>query len=373
MSLSRIRLLIWKEFLQLRQDPFLAGILIIAPIVQLLLFGYVVAVDITHLNTAVVDLDRTTVSRQIDSSFSSSEYFTVTRRPGSEAEVRELLDRGTIQIAVVIPAGTQDALNAGTTAPIGLIVDGSDSQVSSVAGGYASQVIAELNAARIEQLGVAADAPGVDAQVRVLFNPTLASINTMVPGLIAVISMVSLMIVMSQAVVKERESGTLEQMFVTPIHAGEYIVGKITPYVMLATIQVAIVATVGIGWFKVPFNGNVWVVVVGMLLFMLTSIGLGLLVSLMANTRQQAQQVIIFLMLPFMILSGFIFPIQSMPDWLQAVSAMIPMTYILAVLRGAFVKGSGFADLAVPLFALAGFAIVLFGSAVIATRRRITA
>ena len=372
MSLRRIRLLIWKEFLQLRQDPFLAGILVIAPIVQLIMFGYVVAVDITHLNTAILDLDRSNLSRQIDADFASSEYFTVVRRPGSEAEIRALLDQGIVQIAVVIPEGTQDALTHGTTAPIGLIVDGSDSQVSSVAGGYASQIIAGLNADRVEQLGANLAGPGVNAQVRVLYNPTVQSINTMVPGLIAVISMISLMIVMSQAVVKERESGTLVQMFVTPIHAGEYLVGKIVPYVILATIQVAIVTTVGIGWFKVPFNGNVWVVVVGMVLFMLTSIGLGLLVSLMARTRQQAQQVIMFLMLPFMILSGFIFPVQSMPPVLQAVSAMIPMTYILEVLRGAFVKGSGFADLAVPLLALAGFAIVIFGSAVIATRRRIT-
>jgi ABC-2 type transport system permease protein len=372
MSLRRIRLLIWKEFRQLRRDPFLAGILLIAPVVQLLMFGYVVAVDITHLNTAIVDLDRTSISRSIESSFASSEYFTVTQRPASEAEIRPLMDAGSIQIAVVIPAGTQDALSNGRTAPIGLIVDGSDSQVSALAGGYASQIIAGLNTARAGQLGATAAAPGVDAQVRVLFNPTLNSINTMVPGLVAIISMISLLIVMSQAVVKERESGTLEQMFVTPIRAGEYIIGKITPYALLAVAQMLIVASVGIGWFRVPFYGNVWVVVLGMVLFMLTSIGLGLFVSLMARTRQQAQQVMIFLMMPFMILSGFLFPIESMPGWLQPLSRAIPMTYALQVLRGVFVKGSGFADLTVPLLALAGFAVVIFGSAVVATRRRIT-
>jgi ABC-2 type transport system permease protein len=194
----------------------------------------------------------------------------------------------------------------------------------------------------------------------------------MVPGLVAIISMISLLIVMSQAVVKERESGTLEQMFVTPIRAGEYIIGKITPYALLAVAQMLIVASVGIGWFRVPFYGNVWVVVLGMVLFMLTSIGLGLFVSLMARTRQQAQQVMIFLMMPFMILSGFLFPIESMPGWLQPLSRAIPMTYALQVLRGVFVKGSGFADLTVPLLALAGFAVVIFGSAVVATRRRIT-
>ncbi|MGC3994679.1 MAG: ABC transporter permease [Propionicimonas sp.] len=371
--IRRIRLLIWKEFLQLRQDPFLAGILVIAPVVQLLVFGYVVAVDISHLNTAIVDLDHTTISRSIDSAFSSSEYFTVVQRPGSEAEIRQLMDQGRIQVALVIPEGTQDALTTGQTAPIGVVVDGSDSQVSTVAVAYASQIIAGINSARMVEAGASVGGPGVDAQVRVLYNPTLDSINTMVPGLIAVISMISLMIVMSQAVVKERESGTLEQMFVTPIRAGEYIVGKITPYVLLAIVQIAVVASVGIGWFHVPFHGNVWVIATGMLLFMMTSIGLGLLISLMANTRQQAQQVIVFLMLPFMILSGFIFPVEAMPGWLQAVSSFIPMTYILEVLRGSFVKGSGFADLARPLIILAVYGVALFSIAVAATRRRITA
>lgn len=370
--IRRIRLLIWKEFLQLRRDPFLGGILIIAPVLQLIMFGYVVAVDISHLDTAIVDLDRSTVSRSIDSAFSSTEYFSVTERPPSEAELRQLMDRGEIQVAIVIPEGTQDALARGETAGVGIIVDGSDSQVSTAAGAYSARVVAGVNAARLAASGVAVAGPGVDAQVRVLFNPTLASVNTMVPGLIAMITMVSLLIVMSQAVVKEREAGTLEQMFVTPIRAGEYIIGKITPYALLAVVQMVLVASVGIGWFKVPFNGNVAVVAVGMLLFMLTSIGLGLLVSLLASTRQQAQQVMVFLMMPFMILSGFIFPVEAMPGWMQAISACIPMTYILEVLRGSFVKGAGFADLAQPLIILAAFGVVIFTSAVLATRRRIT-
>lgn len=372
-TLRRIGLLIWKEVLQLRQDPFLAALLLIAPIMQLLVYGYVVAVDINHLSTAVVDLDRSAASRLIDANFTSSEYFDVIEHPASEAEIRDLLDRNRIQVAVVIPEGTQDALTQGRLAPLGIIVDGSNSQVSAVAGGYASQLVATINSARLAQLGALGAGPGVDAQVRVVFNPTMNSINSMIPGLIAVIAMISLLIVMSQAVVKERESGTLEQMFVTPIRVGEYIIGKITPYILMALIQIALVAVVGIGWFKVPFYGNIWVVLVGMFLFLMTSIGMGLLVSLMASTRQQAQQVMMFMMMPFMILSGFIFPIDSMPGWLQAISAMIPLTYILEVLRGVAMKGSGFAELAGPLWVLAGFGITIFTVAVVATRRRITA
>lgn len=372
MSTRRIRLLIWKEFTQLRRDPLLVRLLLLMPVVQLIMFGYVVAADIRHLTTAVVDLDRTVASRQLTDAFVGSGYFTITQRPATEDDLRPLIDRGQIQVALVIPAGTQDALTRGQVAPIGIVVDGSDSQVSSVGASYASQIIAQFNADRIAAQGITIAAPGLDAQVRVMFNPTMDSVNTMIPGLIATIMMISLMAIMSQAVVKERESGTLEQMFVTPIRATEYLVGKLTPYAALATVQMLIVAGIGTWWFRVPFNGNVWVVLVGLALFMLTCVGLGLFVSLVSRTRQQAQQAMMFIMLPTMILSGFIFPIDSMPAIIQPLTNLIPLTFALEVLRGAFVKGSGFAALAPQLWTLAGFAAVIFTASIIATRRRIS-
>ncbi len=372
MSAKRIRLLIWKEFTQLKRDPLLVRLLLLMPVVQLVLFGYVVAADVRHLTTAVVDLDRTVASRQLSDDFAASGYFTITQRPDSEDDLRGLIDRGQVQVAVVIPAGTQTALDRGQTAGIGIIVDGSDSQVSSVGASYASQIIARFNADRLTAQGISVAAPRIDAQVRVMFNPTMDSVNTMIPGLIATIMMISLMAIMSQAVVKERESGTLEQMFVTPIHATEYLIGKLTPYALLATVQMLIVAGVGTAWFRVPFNGNVWVVLVGLALFMLTCIGLGLLVSLVSRTRQQAQQAMMFIMLPTMILSGFIFPIDSMPALIQPLTNLIPLTFALQVLRGAFVKGSGFEAMAGQLLILAGFAAVIFTASIIATRRRIS-
>lgn len=372
MSLKRIRLLIWKEFTQLRRDPLLIRLLLLMPILQLIMFGYVVAVDVRNLATAVVDLDRTATSRKLEAAFVGSGYFTIIATPTSENELRPLLDRGTIKVALVIPEGTQDRLARGETAPIGIIVDGSDSQISAVGSGYASQIIARFNAQRRDDLGVAVAAPGIDAQIRVLFNPTLDPINTMIPGLIAAIMMISLMAIMSQAVVKERESGTLEQMFVTPIRAGEYLIGKLTPYAALATAQMLLVAAGGLLWFRVPFNGDALVVLVGLTLFMFTCIGLGLLVSLVSRTRHQAQQAVMFTMIPTMVLSGFIFPIESMPAIIQPLTNLIPLTFALQVLRGAFVKGSDFSALAVPLLALAGFAVVIFGAAIVATRRRIT-
>lgn len=372
MSARRIRLLIWKEFTQLRRDRVLLAILFIQPILQLVLLGYVVSADVRHLATAVIDLDHTATARQLESAFAASGYFDVVAHPGSEAALAPMLDDGEVRVGLVVPHGTQDLLARGESAPVGIIVDGTDSQVSGVASGYAAATIAQFNADRVEELGLDLAAPGVDARVRVLFNPTMDPINTMIPALVVTIMMISLMVVMSQAVVKERESGTLEQMFVTPIRPTEYLIGKVTPYALLACVQVAVVAAVGILWFKVPFHGELAVVLVGLLLFLLTSIGLGLLVSLVSRTRHQAQQTVMFIMIPFMVLSGFIFPIESMPATVQPLTLLIPLRYALEVMRGSFVKGAGFADLAPALWAMAAFAVVVFGAAVLATRRRLT-
>ena len=375
MSGKRIRLLMWKEFLQLRRDPLLIRLILLMPVMQLVLFGYVVAADVKNLPTAIVDLDRTSVSRTIGQSFSASDYFKVVAHPASDADLRELIDTGKVAVAVVIEEGTTDRLARGQSAPLGIVVDGSDSSSATAGSGYASQIVARINKQRLADSGMGAtlaQAPGLDARVRVLYNPTLASLNTMIPGLVAVILMISLMVVLSQAVVRERESGTLEQMFVTPIQRTEYLIGKVAPYLLLAIAQLMLVAIVGLLWFKVPFHGAPLVALTGVALFMLSAIGLGLLVSLISSTRQQAQQAVLFLMLPFMVLSGFIFPISSMPDAIKPVTYAIPLRYALDVLRGAAVKGAGFGDLAVPLLALAGFGIVIFTGAVIATRRKLS-
>ena len=371
MSLHRIRLLMWKEFLQLRRDPLLIRLLFLMPILQLILFGYVVAADVKNLSTAVVDLDRTSTSRALEASFGASDYFVVTQRP-AETDLQHLMDTGTIAIAVVIPEGTQAALDRGETAPIGIVVDGSDSQVASVGSGYAAQIIARFNAERVRAQGVDLAAPGIDARVRVMFNPTLAAVNTMIPGLVAAIVMLSIMAVMGQAVVKERERGTLEQMFVTPIRPTEYLIGKVTPYALVAIVQLSLVALVGIFWFGVPFAGQISVVAAGLALFMLTSIGLGLLISLVSHTRQQAQQLMMLFMLPSFVLSGFIFPIDSMPAAIVPLTWFVPLTWAIEILRGAFIKGSGFEALATQFWVLTAFAVVIFGAAVVATRRRLT-
>ena len=371
MNLRRVRLLVWKEFLQLRRDTLIIRVLVLMPIIQMVLFGYVVAADINHLRTAIVDLDRSTTSRRLADAFRTSTYFDVDSFPAREADLIPLLDSGTEAVGIVIPEGTAAALARGEDAPIGIIVDGSNSQVSQVAGGYATQIVAAFNATMLAESGLAVTPPGITASIRVQFNPTMEPITVMVPALMVAILMISLMVIMSSAVVKERESGTLEQIFVTPIRPGEYIIGKVAPYAVVAAGQMAIVIAGGLFWFRVPFTGNVAVVVVGMMLFMLVCIAIGLFISLVCRTRAQAQQATLFVMIPTMVLSGFVFPIESMPEAFQWISNIVPLTHALAIVRAGWVKGTGFVALSKPFFFLTGFAVVLFGGAIVATRKRL--
>jgi len=364
MSWRRYRMIVWKEFLQFRRDPLLLRIVFIMPILQLIMFGYVVGADITHLPTAIVDHDKTATSRALIRSFESSNYFTVVARPDNEAELQPLLDSTTAQVAIVIDAETEAGLLASRTMPIGIVVDGADSRTASVASGYASQLIAEFNARRLALQAARIHGPTLDARVRVVFNPSMRAVNAMIPGLIATILMISIMAIMSQVVVRERARGTLEQMMVTPLTRGEYLLGKVTPYVLIAVVQMSFVALIGRLWFRVPFNGNVTTVALGLALFTFTSIGIGLLISLVSRTQQQAQQMTMFVMIPTMVLSGFMFPLESMPAPIVPLTCFIPLRYALVVLRGSFLKGAGIVDLWVPLLAMAAFSIVIFGVAV---------
>lgn len=364
MNWRRYRMIVWKEFLQFRRDPLLLRIVFVMPILQVIMFGYVVGADVTHLPTAIVDHDHTVTSRALVRSFESSNYFTVVARPDSEAQLQPLLDSTKAQVAIVIDAGTEAGLLTGRTQPVGIVVDGADSKTASVASGYAAQVIAEFNARRLALQTARIHGPSLDSRVRVVFNPSMKAVNAMIPGLIATILMISVMSVMSQAVVRERARGTLEQMMVTPIRRGEYLFGKVTPYVLVAIVQMSFVAAIGRYWFGVPFNGQLVTVALGLGLFTLTSIGLGLLVSLVSRTQQQAQQMAMFILIPTMVLSGFMFPIESMPALIVPLTYLIPLRYALVVLRGAFLKGAGVADLGVPLLAMAAFSLVIFGIAV---------
>lgn len=372
MSFARIRLIIWKEFLQLRRDRLILPLLFIMPLLQLIMFGYVVGADVTNLPTAIVDLDRSATSRGIATAFTNSGYFVTVASPNSEAGVRPLMDEGTAQVAIVLPPGLERDLDRGRDPMVQVIVDGSDSKIASVASGYAQQVLADFNTRRLADMGLDIEAAGIDARVRVLFNPGLRAVNAMIPGLVALILMLMTTSILSQSVVRERERGTLEQMFVTPISRGDYLVGKIVPYLIISLAQVTLVMITGTIWFDVPFNGNLLVLGSGILLFLLMTIGQGLFVSMVSHTRQQAQQTTIFILIPTMVLSGFIFPIESMPPTIVPITYLIPLRYILVILRSNWMKGSGFGALWPQFAAMAVFAIIVFTLSLTRFHKRLT-
>lgn len=372
MSLRRIKLLIWKEFLQLRRDRLLLPLIFVGPILQLIMFGYVVGSDVRNIQTAIVDQDHSATSRELESSLANTGYFSVIEHPADERDVRVLMDENRVQVAVLIPPGLEAGLARGEQVPLEIVVDGVDSKTASVASGYAAQVIADFNRRRIEATGLVPDAAGIDARVRVLFNPTLRSVNAMIPGLVATILLLSMGALMSQAIVRERERGTLEQMFVTPITRGEYLLGKITPYVVLAMIQVSLVMVVGIFWFRVPFHGSLIVIGLGLLLFMFTVIGQSMFISMVSRTRQQAQQATMFILIPTMVLSGFIFPIESMPPEIVPVTYLIPLRYALVILRTNFMKGAGFTALWPQYVAMAIFSAGILGLALSRFQKRLS-
>jgi ABC-2 type transport system permease protein len=371
MSLRRLRLIMWKEFLQLRRDRLLLPLIFMMPLLQLILFGYVVGSDVRNMPMAVVDNDHSAMSRQLTDAFSSSDYFVITAHPSDTRGLTPALDAGVAQVGIVIPPGMQDAIGRGETVPIGIVVDGADSKTAAVAGGYAAQIVGEFNQRTLGLAALQAKGPGIETRVRVVFNPSLKAVNAMIPGLMATILLISMGSVMSQSVVRERARGTLEQMLVTPIRRGEYLLGKVLPYVLVAIVQASVVALVGRYWFKVPFNGNFLTVAVGLGIFMVTCIGIGLFVSLVSHTQQQAQQMMMFVLLPTIVLSGFIFPIESMPPEIVPLTYFIPLRYALVVMRGAFLKGTGLLDLWVPLLAMTAFAVLVFGLAVASFRKRL--
>jgi ABC-2 type transport system permease protein len=363
MSWRRIKLLVWKEFQQIRRDRAMLPILFIMPVIQLILFGYVVGSDIRNLKMAVLDQDNSAISRQISDKFASSGYFSVVARPANEAQLQETIDGSKAVIGIVIPQGLSTSIKEKRATQLGVIVDGSDSRSSQVAASYATGIIANLSNQFYPQstFKPGADNPmGVDARVRVLYNPTLRAVNTMVPALLAFILMMSTQNLMAQSIVKERERGTLEQLFVTPILRSEYLLGKLLPYILLSIIQVVVVFIVGTLWFQVPFRGSLLVMGAGLMLFMLSALGLGMIVSLMSKTRQQAQQTSMFLQMPSMMLSGFMFPIDAFPRWLYYLTYLIPLRYILVIVRSNFLKGSTFASLWPQFLAMAVFSVGIF-------------
>lgn len=364
--MKRLVHIIRKEFLELKQDPRLFGIVIIAPIVQLGLLGYAATTDVKNVPLVVVDQDRSSQSRELISRFDASPSFDVIDSLSSLDEVDAYLNTGKAWMALDVPTGYGDEIRAGRPTVVQVVADGTDANSTNVALGYASTLVAAY-ARELASPAGRIEAPLVSADVRVWFNPQLESKDFMIPGILALLLLVVTTNLSSMSIVREKELGTLEQLNVTPIARWELIVGKLLPYGLIGVVDVLLVLLVAIGYFQVPMRGSIPLLLALSVVYLMTTLGLGLFVSTISATQQQAMMTAsFFFLIPMVFLSGFVFPIENMPAVIQPVTYLIPLRYFLIILRGIFLKGVGLEILWPDALALLGWGV---GILVLATLR----
>ncbi len=344
--LERIKQILIKEFIQIFRDPRARGIVFVMPIFQVIIFGYAVTTDVKQVATAVYDRDNSTHSREVVARLVKSGYFEVKEFVHQEMQIQDLLDRGRVQALVRINKGFSQALNFGEKAPIQLIVDGTDSNTAAIVLNYSNKIIAryalEIQANRSTRLFGSSPSFGrVELLTRAWFNENLESRNFYVPGVIALLVMLITLLLTSMAVVREKEIGTMEQIMVTPITPREFILGKTVPFALISFIDVILITLVGVFWFEVPIRGNLLLLLLSTGLYVMTTLGIGLLISTISRTQQQAMMSAFFFQFPAVLLSGFVFPIANMPEVVQWLTYFNPLRYFLVIIRGIFLKGVG--------------------------------
>ena len=375
----RIRYLLRKEFLEIRQNPRQLGVLIVAPILQLTLLGYAATTDVRNVPVVVADADRSSQSRELVARIDASPYFTVVDVVTSAEELGPYLERGRVSLGLAIPAGYARHISARQPVLVQALADGSDANSTTVALSYAPNLVAayaeELAAAdRISDAGavVGRSFGNIDARVRVWFNPELETRDFMIPGVLALLLLAVTANLSSMGIVRERELGTLEQLNVTPLKRWELIVGKLLPYGIIGMVDVALVIPVATLWFEVPLRGSIWLLIGSSMIYLLTTLGLGLFVSTISATQQQAMMTTtFFFLMPMVYLSGFVFPIENMPRAIQFVTYALPLRYFLIIVRGVFLKGTGVAILWPQLLALLGWGVGVLALATVRSRKQL--
>jgi ABC-2 type transport system permease protein len=363
-----------KELLELRRDPRLFVIVIIAPIIQLNVLGYAATTDVKDIPLAIVDADRSTASRELIHRFEASQNFKIVAMLGSTGEIDPYLDRGEAWMALSIPADYgRKVASAGTTS-LQIVADGTDSNSTGVAMGYAQTLIGGY----IQDTVAGASSssrmvPPVRPEIQVWFNARLESRDFMIPGIVALLLLVITTNLSAMAIVREKEIGTLEQLNVTPLARWELIAGKLIPYAMIGIVDVILVLIVAIYWFEVPMRGSIPLLFGMSLVYLLSTLGLGLFVSTISKTQQQAMMTSsFFFMIPMVFLSGFVFPIENMPVVVQQVTRLIPLRYFLVIVRGIFLKGVGLETLWPQALALAGWGLAILTLATLRSSKRLS-
>lgn len=364
--------LVRKEFRQLRRDPALLRLVLILPIMQLIVMSYALNSDLRDLRVAVLDEDRTPLSRQLVDAFPHGTTFAAGPGAADAAGLAALLEEHECDLAVHIPTGFASDVTAGRSPVIGLLVDGSNSSVAGRGAGYAEALLAREALRLTAVAGPAAVAAPVAPVVRFFYNPQLESRLYMVPGVIVILVTIISALVTGLAVVREKELGTLEQIAVTPLSPLQLIAGKTIPFALIALLDLALATTFAMAWFKVPLTGEPWVLLLGVLAYLLVTLSLGLLASAVSSTQQQAVFTVWFFLVFAIMLSGFFVPIQNMPEWARALTWLNPMRFFMAIVRGVLLRGAGVADLARELLVLLAMGLAAFGTAVALFRRSST-
>jgi len=360
---ERIKRMLVKEFIQIFRDPKMKGIIFLMPILQALIFGYAVTTDVEHVTTAVYDLDNSVASRELVARFVESGYFDVVEYVNSEDRARDLVDQGNARAVIRMNRGFEENLRAGRTAQLQLIVDGTDSNTAGVVLDYGAKIVSQFSqkilVTRLTQLEGSFQKPSqVNMQTRSWFNENLESRNFYVPGVIAIIVMLITLMLTSMAVVREKEIGTMEQIIVTPITQIEFILGKTIPFALIGFADVILITVIGVFWFEVPIRGSLLLLFVATALYIMTTLGVGLYISTVSQTQQQAMMSTFFFYFPAVLLSGFMFPIANMPVVVQWLTYLNPLRYFLVIIRGIFLKGIGSEILWPQMFVLAIMGVV---------------
>ncbi len=372
MSWLRIREMVRKEFIQLFRDRKNRMVLVMAPLIQLLIFGYVVNYDIRDIRVALIDQDQTRESRLLADTFTAGRIFRITDRPTDPREMEKLFLAGKADIGITIPPDFSGRIRRGETAAVQIIADGSMSNMASVRISYAVMVIDRLNRELLRELyGRDLQYGKIDARIRTWYNPNLDSQNFFVPGIVAFVVMLISLLLTSIAIIKEKEAGTMEQLIVTPLKPSEFIIGKTIPYAIVSIGQMVLVMLFALYWFDLPLAGSLLALFLATCIFLLSTLGIGLFISTVSKTRQQAMMTTFFFILPFFMLSGFVFPIANMPTFVQGLTYLNPLRYFLVIIRGIFLKGVGLHILWPQYTALAVIGVAVFTGAVGRFRKRL--
>jgi ABC-2 type transport system permease protein len=372
---NRIREIVRKEFLQTLKDPRTRAILIGPMILQLIIFGYAVNLDVENARTAWMDMDRTPESRELLAAFEGSRYFRIAAFPRNDGEIRELMDRGRVLAVIRILPGFSRDIRRGDAASVQILVDGTNSNTAAIVSGYAVQVVsahaARMTAVRQRPLPAAAASalkgpapsviPVLTAQSRVWFNPDLKSRVYFVPGIIVILIALVTIMLTAMSIVREKEIGTMEQLMVTPVRPVELILGKLLPFGIAGIFEVALVVVAALLIFRVPLRGSIPLLFGCALLYLLSTLGVGLFISTISRTQQQAMMSTFFFFLPALLLSGFAFPIRNMPVSVQYLTYLNPVRYFMQIARGLFLKGVGVESLWQEIVALTVFGVVVLG------------